>query len=288
MAKHKLQFFLDHIFEDFTIPTRFKLVFNLIIRLGLSVSEIVDLKLFHVNISSDLLEIIISSKKKNKVALISVKRSKQTSHLFDLINEYFSERKKLTSKYDNLFLGKRLTPFNRDVICKSLQRYKGDIDIGEYTTETMRFSSLNILASRTIAQVRLIEKEHLKKLEKEIAEKVKSAPVEIYKSNLIEREKEVSVIKKLINKINEEGDFGSGLGGNSCIISAPLGGGKTSLVQFAEMYAKQRKIYAIKKTFYKGHKNFGVFHEICEELGRERIDFTKREIFFDYMFFWHT
>ena len=271
MAKHKLQIFLDHIAKDFSISTRDKLVFNLIIRLGLSASEIMNLKLFHVNLSPDLFRIIVPGRKKDTANEIIIKRTKETSIVFDLLAEYLSMRKNIAAKYDNFFLSLRLQPFHRNVINKAFQRYKKGLSLGDYNTENMRLSSLNILSDPTISQVRLIEIKEIKDLEQELKKKKAIEPKELVKINLIDRDKEINKIKSVINNAVP----------SVFVISAPLGGGKTSLVNFAKKYAEEREIPTYTKTFYQEHKNFQNFFDLYNELTNENVDFTKREVAYE-------
>ena len=255
MARHKLEFFIDRISKDFNISVRDKLIMNLIIRLGLSTTEIVEIKMSHLNFSTDLFKLIVPNPKKDNATQIIVTRSKESSHLFDLLIEYLLERKKIIAKQDYLFLSQRLSPLDRNVINKSFKRHAPTLVKKGYNTETIRKSPLNILADPN-TKVQIISKEDLKKIEAKPS--VPSALEKIHvtkdfkKLYLIDRDKELEQIKSILSASSPSIN----------IICGPLGIGKTSLVSFTENYAAKRQIKFIKKTFYKGHKNFGIFHEI--------------------------
>ena len=262
MAKHKLQVFLDYINGNEGISVRDRLIFNFIIKLGLSVSEIINLKLYHVNIAQDFFRIIIVNLKKDSSTEIAVERTKESRELYDLINEYYLERRQKEIPIDYMFVTQRGTQLTRSVVIEAFKRYTQGMNIGEYNTNTMRNSILNLLRNYSVGRLRLLEQQELEKVEKEFAkasrEEKKPQAQPILEYSLLDRDKEIAQIKSMISATDKSIQDSP----NIYFIKAPLGGGKTVLADFASSYAEARDIVLIKNTFFKEQSNFEFFHKI--------------------------
>ena len=243
--------FANFIKHNKEISINYEVLLNLILRIGLSVKEVCEIRLSNINVSDEKINFLLASTKGHYEIII--KNTENTKYLSELFRNYLEYRKREFIKHDYLFSSKKNEKLSKSHITEAFKRIKNMAEAPALTIESIRNSNLNLAKDIKGKDIKIV-------FHKEpIPERKEKKKKRVSKDELRFLRKEDAIIKDHIN------NFEAQKKPIVLALTSELGFGKTYYLNEIKEELAFKNLNFYQATFYKNTENFSFFYDLFNQ-----------------------